>query len=436
MGPKGATGRRGRILGPMPFSPLPEIFEELRAGRFVILVDDPDRENEGDLVMAAEFVRQEDIAFMLRYTSGILCATMPGERADFLELPLQVNNTENSSRFGTQFTVSVEAREGVTTGVSAADRATTIRLLSEDDCTADDLARPGHVYPIRAADDGVLRRSGQTEGSVDLCRLAGLRPVGLISELMKPDGTMMRLPDIEPFAEEHGLKICTVRDVIEWRRRKERLITLEATAKLPTDFGDFDIHVYQAKADPEPHLALSMGLPVPSEETSNPAVEEPVLVRAHSECLTGDIFHSSRCDCGEQLRAAQQKIAEEGRGVILYMRQEGRGIGLVNKIKAYALQDEGLDTVEANEALGFKADHRDYGVGAQILHDLGVRQMKLLTNNPVKYRALKGYGLEIVDRVALEAEPNESNEDYLRTKVEKMGHVLSLKRRPKAEGEG
>jgi 3,4-dihydroxy 2-butanone 4-phosphate synthase/GTP cyclohydrolase II len=398
----------------------------------VILVDDPDRENEGDLVMAAEHVTTESVAFMLRHTSGIVCATMPRERADHLKLPLQVASDGNSSRFGTQFTISVEAKEGITTGVSAADRATTIRLLSEPHAGPEDFARPGHVYPIRAADEGVLRRSGQTEGSVDLCRLSGLRPIGMISELMKPDGTMMRMPDIEVFAKEHGLKICTVRDVIEWRRHKERLIELQASAKLPTDVGEFEIHVYSSTADPEPHLALSMGIPTPSEDTSNEPIEEAVLVRAHSECLTGDLFHSQRCDCGEQLRAAQAQIAEVGRGVILYMRQEGRGIGLVNKIRAYALQDEGMDTVEANVSLGFKADHRDYGVGAQILHDLGVRKMRLLTNNPVKFRALKGYGLEIVDRVALEVVPNKSNEAYLRTKAEKLGHVFSFSADPKS----
>jgi 3,4-dihydroxy 2-butanone 4-phosphate synthase/GTP cyclohydrolase II len=410
----------------MAFAPLPEIFEELRAGRMVILVDDPDRENEGDLVMPAASVTPQDMAFMIRHGSGIICVAMPGEKADRLHLPLQVGSHQNSSRFGTQFTVSVEAREGVTTGVSAADRACTIRTIARRDCVPGDLARPGHVYPIRAADDGVLRRSGQTEGSTDLCRLAGLEPVATITELMKPDGTMMRLPDLEVFAAEHGLKVCSVHDIIQWRRRVERLITLETSAELPTRYGNFRIHVYTAKADPEPHLALTLGIPQPRGDEPNEPIDRPVLVRAHSECLTGDLFHSERCDCGEQLRASQARIAAEGCGVILYMRQEGRGIGLVNKIRAYALQDQGMDTVEANVELGFKADHRDYGVGAQVLHDLGVRRMRLLTNNPVKFRALRGYGLEIVDRVALEAPPTPSNEAYLRTKAEKMGHLLNL----------
>lgn len=412
------------MLVGMSFAPLPEIFEDLRQGRFVILVDDPDRENEGDLVCAAEFVTPEQIAFMLRHASGIICVTMPQERADALDLPLQVAPTRNSSRFGTQFTVSIEAREGVTTGVSAADRATTIRTVARPDCRPDDLARPGHVYPIRAADDGVLRRSGQTEGSTDLCRMAGLQPIGVICELMNPDGTMMRLPQLEAFSREHGIKICTVRHIIEWRRRTERLIRREASARLPTPYGEFTLHVYSARADPEPHLALTMGIPTPVGEGSNDPMTEPVLVRAHSECLTGDLLGSMRCDCGDQLRRAQERVAAAGKGVILYMRQEGRGIGLVNKVRAYELQDGGLDTVEANERLGFQADHRDYGVGAQILHDLGVRKMRLLTNNPTKYRALKGYGLEIVDREPLQGTTHPENETYLRTKAEKLGHFL------------
>jgi 3,4-dihydroxy 2-butanone 4-phosphate synthase/GTP cyclohydrolase II len=410
-----------------PFSPLPEVFEDLRAGKMVILVDDPDRENEGDLVLAAEAVTPEKVAFLLRHTSGIVCVALPNEKADALDLPLQVSPTRNSSRFGTQFTVSVEARHGVTTGVSAADRAVTIRTIARPDCRPEDLARPGHVYPIRAAQDGVLRRSGQTEGSTDLCRLAGLQPVAVIAEVMNPDGTMARLPALEVFAKEHGLRICSVRDVIEWRRRTERLIQLDTSARLPTEEGEFTLHVYTAKADPEPHLALTLGIDRPVEGRPNTPIEEPVLVRAHSECLTGDVFGSRRCDCGTQLRRAQERIAQAGRGVILYMRQEGRGIGLVNKVKAYALQDEhGLDTVEANERLGFKPDHREYGVGAQILYDLGVRKLRLLTNNPTKFRALKGYGLDIVDRTPLETEPHAENEAYLRAKSEKLGHILSF----------
>ena len=419
----------------MTFASMPEVFEELRNGRMVILVDDPDRENEGDLVLPAEMTTQEDVAFILRNTSGIVCVTLTNDRADALQLPLQVGTEKNSARFGTQFTVSVEAREGVTTGVSAADRAKTIRTIADPKSTANDLARPGHVYPIRAADAGVLVRSGQTEGSVDLCRLAGLQPMAVISEMMNPDGTMMRLPELEKFAAEHDLKICTVNDIIEWRRTKERIIELEATARLPTELGAFDIHVYTAPGDPEPHLALTMGIPSPTTDSACDPMDEPVLVRAHSECLTGDLFHSERCDCGDQLRAAQKQIADAGRGVILYMRQEGRGIGLVNKIKAYALQDGGLDTVEANERLGFKADHRHYGVGAQILYDLGVRKMKLLTNNPVKYRALKGYGLDIVERVALEMPTKAANEAYMRTKAEKMGHLLKLPRSEQSKAE-
>ncbi len=412
----------------MPFSPISEILDELRAGRMVILVDDPDRENEGDLVMAAEKVTPEAINFMIRHGSGIVCLTLPQEKADALHLPLQV--ASNSSRFGTQFTVTIEARQGVTTGVSAADRATTIRTAVRDDCRPEDLARPGHVYPIRASEGGVLRRAGQTEGSSDLCRLAGLKPYGVICEVMNPDGTMSRTRELEALQAETGLKMCSVRDVIEWRRRRERLIHREVTVPMPTPYGTFDLHAYTSKTDPEPHLAHPLGTPPPPGDAGAPALDEPVLVRAHSECLTGDVFHSRRCDCGAQLEGALARIGKEGRGVVLYMRQEGRGIGLLAKIRAYALQDQGLDTVQANERLGYKPDHREYGIGAQILFDLGLRRLRLLTNNPTKYLSMAGYGLEIVERLPLETVPNAENERYLKTKAEKLGHLLTLQRPP------
>lgn len=410
----------------MPFATIPELLDELRAGRMVILVDDPDRENEGDLVIAAERVTPAAMNFVIRHTSGIVCLAMTGAKADALDLPPQAPT--NTSRRGTQFTVSIEAREGVTTGVSAADRTVTVLTAARDDCKPDDLARPGHVYPIRAAEGGVLRRAGHTEGSTDLCRMAGLKPVAVLAEVMNPDGTMARVPDLEGFAARHGLKMGCIGDLIEHRRRTERLVRREETVRLPTPYGDFDLHAYTSTTDPEPHLALTMGVPTPPADRGNPPIDAPLLVRAHSECLTGDVFHSQRCDCGPQLEAALERIAAEGRGVVLYMRQEGRGIGLLAKIRAYKLQEQGLDTVQANEALGFKADHRDYGIGAQILFHLGVRRLRLLTNNPTKFRSMAGYGLEIVERVPIETRVYPANEAYLRTKVDKMGHLLTLPR--------
>jgi 3,4-dihydroxy 2-butanone 4-phosphate synthase/GTP cyclohydrolase II len=399
--------------------PVPEAVAEIAAGRMVILVDDEDRENEGDLCMAAEKVTPEAINFMARYARGLICLPLTEERLRELQLHMMVPDHENTAALGTAFTVSIEARHGVTTGISAHDRAHTIRTAIADGTRPSDLARPGHVFPLRAREGGVLRRAGQTEGSVDLARLAGLKPAAAICEIMNDDGSMARLPDLIAFARRHELKIVTIADLIQHRLRHEKLVRRVAEAQLPTAHGgEFRAFVYENDIDHVDHVALVKG------EISEDA---DVLVRVHSECLTGDAFGSLRCDCGEQLEAALKLISEEGRGVLLYMRQEGRGIGLKNKIKAYALQDhEGLDTVQANERLGFPPDLRDYGVGAQILRDLGVRRMRLITNNPGKRAGIDGYGLKIVERVPLEVQPNARNFEYLRTKKEKLGHVLHL----------
>ncbi len=399
--------------------PIPVALEEIRAGRMVILVDDEDRENEGDLCMAAEAATPEAINFMAMYGRGLICLPMTEGQLDKLRLGMMVPDAENSSGFGTAFTISIEAREGVTTGISAHDRAHTIVTAIREDVRPQDIVRPGHVFPLRARAGGVLRRAGQTEGSVDLARLAGLKSAGVICEIMNDDGTMARMPDLVRFARRHSLKIVTIADLIEYRLRNEKLVHAAGECALPTHSGgEFRAIVYENEIDHIDHVALVKGAFGPEDE---------VLVRVHSECLTGDSFGSLRCDCGEQLEAAMKLIEVEGQGVILYMRQEGRGIGLKNKIKAYGLQDrEGLDTVQANERLGFAADLRDYGVGAQILHDLGIRKMRIITNNPGKRAGIEGYGLTIIERVPLEITPNEKNLQYLRTKKEKLGHVLHL----------
>lgn len=397
-------------------SKIDEALQDLRQGKMIILVDEADRENEGDLVMAAEKVTPEAINFMAMHGRGLICLALTEKKADELELPLMV--AKNSSNFNTAFTVSIEAKRGVTTGISAADRAKTILTAISDDATPEDLSRPGHIFPLRARPGGVLVRAGQTEGSVDLARLGGLKPAGVICEIMNDDGTMSRLPDLEKFAKKHDLKIVTTANVIKYRMIKESLVERAAETVLPTSFaGEFKAIAYENQVDFHEHLALVKG---------DINTDEPVLVRVHSECLTGDVFGSIRCDCGPQLRAAMTMIEKEGRGIIVYMHQEGRGIGLVNKLKAYALQDEGKDTVEANEALGFKSDLRDYGLGAQILVDLGVRKIKLLTNNPKKIIGLKGYKIEIVERVPIEAPTTKNNIKYLETKKNKMGHILNL----------
>jgi 3,4-dihydroxy 2-butanone 4-phosphate synthase/GTP cyclohydrolase II len=381
----------------------------------IILVDDEDRENEGDLAMAAEKVTPEAINFMARFGRGLVCLALTEERADALDLPLMVR--ENTSPFGTAFTVSIEARGKVTTGISAADRAATIRTAVDPATQPHDLLRPGHVFPLRAKRGGVLKRAGQTEASVDLARLAGLAPAAAICEIMNEDGTMARVPDLKLFAAEHGLAILSVADLIRYRLSHETIVRRIASPKLPSRWGELVVHAYRSDATGEEHLALTLG---------DVAGGEPVLVRVHSQCLTGDIFGSTRCDCGLQLELALERIRDEGRGVLLYLLQEGRGIGLLNKLLAYELQDQGHDTVEANERLGFRPDQRDYGVGAQILRDLGIERMRLMTNNPSKYVALSGYGLEIVERVPLEVPPSDASRDYLRTKRDKLGHLLQL----------
>ncbi len=399
----------------MALATIPEAIEDIKAGKFLIIVDDEGRENEGDLVIAAEKVTPEVINFMAKHARGLICIAMTADRLDELKIPMMVQ--DNTSKFSSPFTVSVEARHKVSTGISAHDRSATVRALIDPVTKPEDIARPGHMFPLRARDGGVLVRAGHTESAVDLAKAAGLYPAGVICEIMNEDGTMARVPELEKTADKYGIKMISVAQIIAHRRRHEKLILRVAEARLPTRFGDFLAIAYRSAIDPDEHVALVKG---------DLNGDKPVLVRVHSECLTGDVFHSMRCDCGEQIDLAMKAIADEGRGIFLYMRQEGRGIGLHNKIRAYALQDQGLDTVEANEALGFGSDLRDYGIGAQILADLGVRKIRLLTNNPRKVIGLEGYGLQVVETVPIICKPNPQNVKYLETKRKKMGHLIKL----------